>query len=124
MRILLADDQPKVRSALRVLLGQQPDVQIVGEAGSAEQLLAQIKVTRPDLLLFDWNLPGLSSNGRFSGLRSLYPEVKMIALSGRPDMRQAALTSGADAFVSKVDPPDRLLAAVLTIRNEINEEML
>ena len=112
MRVLLADDQTKVRSALRLLLEQEPGLSVVGEAAEAEDLLAQVAATQPDLVLLDWELPGLRTDDRLSVLRALCPQLKVIALSGQPEARRAALSAGADAFVSKGEPPERLLAAV------------
>ena len=112
MRVLLADDQSKVRSALRLLLEQEPGMSVVGEAVEAEDLLAQVEATQPDLVLLDWELPSLRTDDWLSTLRTLCPRLKVIALSGRPEARQAALTAGADTFISKGDPPERLLAAV------------
>jgi DNA-binding NarL/FixJ family response regulator len=109
MRILLADDQPKVRLALRMLLKHETGIRVVGEAGDAENLLAQIRPTHPDLILLDWGLPGLSGIGSLPALRSNNPKLKVIVLSGRPEVRGKALTAGADAFVSKIDPPEQLL---------------
>ena len=57
MRVLLADDQMKVRSALRLLLEQEPGLSVVGEAAEAKDLLAQVGTERPDLVLLDWELP-------------------------------------------------------------------
>ena len=113
MRVLLADDQPKVRSALRLLLEQEPGMSVVGEAAEAEGLLAQVSAVHPDLVLLDWELPGLQvASPVLPTLRTLCPRLSVIALSGRPDARRAALAAGADAFVSKGDPPERLMAAV------------
>lgn len=121
MQVLLADDQLKVRSALRIILEQQPGVEVVGETDDADGLMVQVDAIHPDLILLDWELPGLSRNGRFSALRSRHPDVRVIALSGRPEARRAALEAGADAFVSKVEPPDRLLEALNTIGQEVHE---
>jgi DNA-binding NarL/FixJ family response regulator len=112
MRILVADSQPRVRFALRVLLEQQPDIQVVGEATDAQGLLAQARVTCPDLVLLGWELPGLLAVDSLSALRKIRSDLLVIALSGRPEARQAALQAGANAFVSKSDPPERLLAAI------------
>jgi len=128
MRVLLADDQAKVRSALRLVLEQQPGVSILGEAVDTTGLLDWVQVACPDLVLLDWELPGLkaaglstvlrqaqdgsSGQGLLPTLRELCPRLKVIALSGRPEARQTALDAGVDAFVSKGDPPERLLAAV------------
>jgi DNA-binding NarL/FixJ family response regulator len=120
MRVLIADDQPQVRSALMLLLGQEPGLTVVGEADDAAQALDLATGQRPDLVLLDWELPGPRAAADPAGsgqrllpaLRACCPRLKVIALSGRPEARQAALTAGADAFVSKGDPPETLLAAV------------
>ena len=120
MRVLIADDQPQVRSALQLLLKQEPGVAVVGEAENVEEALELAAVRRPDLVLLDWELPGRQAAGLpkktkpglLPALRARCPHMKVVALSGRPEARQAALAAGADVFVSKGDPPERLLAAV------------
>ena len=115
MRILLADDQSKVRSALRLLLEQQPDVHILGEAVDVTGLLDWVKAACPDLVLLDWELPGLETDSLLPTLRELCPHLAVIALSGRPEARRAALEAGVDAFVSKGDPPERLLKTLRAV---------
>ena len=112
MRILLADDQTHIRFALRALLSQQPELEIVGEAVEAQSALAQAEATQPDLVLLAWELPGLSALDLPGALRKVCPRAVIIVLSSRPEARAAILQAGADAFVSKIDPPARLLAAV------------
>jgi DNA-binding NarL/FixJ family response regulator len=112
MRILLADAQPKVRFALRVLLERQPGVTITDEAADAVQLLVQAMNTCPNVVLLAWDLPGLSELDSVSALRRVCPDVVIIALSVRSEARRAALDAGVDAFVSKGEPPERLLAAI------------
>jgi DNA-binding NarL/FixJ family response regulator len=128
MRILLADDQPKLRLGLRLLVEQEPGFKVVGEAADAKSLLAQVKTTWPDLVLLDWELPGLwttapatppaaARGSQVAVLRALAPSLKVIALSGRPEeAQQIALAAGVDAFVSKGDPPERLLVALRMIK--------
>lgn len=112
MSILLADDQPEVRRALTILLERQSGLTVVAEAVDADDLLAQIETSCPDMVLLDWELPGLAGPKSLSALRAACPNLLVIALSGRPRARQASLAAGANAFVSKSDPPDRLLAAI------------
>jgi DNA-binding NarL/FixJ family response regulator len=121
MRILLADGQPKVRFALRVLLDRQPGLEIVGEAADAEELMAQTASCCPDLILLGWELPRLPGTDLLANLRSICPDLSVITLSGRPEARRAALDAGADAFVSKSDPPERLLAAIHGCQLQIEE---
>ena len=170
MQILLADNQPKVRFGLRVLLERQPGLQVVGEAADAEDLLAQVEADCPDLVLLDWELSGhvlsrskglaggdpsassgqapstssgqapstdrggepfekplvlwprdkglrtspvkQSGQGLLATLREACPDLLVIVLSGRTEVRRAALGAGADAFVCKCDPPEQLLGAI------------
>ena len=115
MRVLLADDQSRVRSALRLVLEQQQGVSILGEAVDATSLLDWVKAACPDLVLLDWELPGLETDSLLSALRARCPHLKVVALSGRPEARQAALDAGADAFVSKGDPPEWLLRTLRAV---------
>lgn len=112
MRILLADDQAHVRSSLQMLLKREQGMTVVGQVGEAIDMVVQIGLTHPDLILLDWELPGLPAVGSLPGLQRIYPGLLVIVLSGRPEMRQEALAAGADAFVSKADPPERLLAVL------------
>lgn len=123
MQILLADNQPKVRFGLRVLLKRQPGLEVVGEATNAEELLAQAEATCPDLVLLGWHLSGLKEVDLLLKLRSICPQLRVIALSGWPEERQAALDAGADAFVCKCDPPERLLAAIADCSAEVKHQV-
>ncbi len=112
MRIILADNQPKVRLAMQLLLGQEEERSVVGEVANTEDLFAQIEKTSPDLVLLDWDLPGVPMVDLLSALNNTYPALSVIALSWRLEMEYTALDAGADAFVSKADPPEQLLAAI------------
>lgn len=115
MQILLADDQPKVRLGLRLLLEQEEWTSVVGEAAEAESLLAQVEATQPDLILLDWSLQGSGRPDLLPALRDCCPGLAVVVLSGQPDAEQEALDAGADAFVSKADPPELLLEAIRTV---------
>lgn len=123
MRILLADDQPDVRSALRLLLEQESGLDVVGEAADAERLIEGARSEHPDVILLDWELPDHRAPGGgaylVEGIRAVCPGARVIALSGRMEAGQAALAAGADAFVSKSEPPERLLAALAGIAQEM-----
>ncbi|MFC2030500.1 response regulator transcription factor [Chloroflexota bacterium] len=112
MRILLADDQSKVRFALRVLLERQPGVVVQGEAADAQDLLVQTGEICPDVVLLAWELPGFVPSELLAALHTACSSLQVIALSGRPEARHTALAAGVDAFVSKTDPPEKLLSAI------------
>jgi DNA-binding NarL/FixJ family response regulator len=112
MRVLIADDEPRVRSALRLLLRQHPGVAVAGEANSVERALELTVRQRPDLVLLDWELSGRNGTATLERLRAVRRDLMVIALSGRPEARQTALDAGVDAFVSKGDPPELLVATL------------
>lgn len=112
MRVLLADDQTSVRSALRLALQQEPDLQVVGEAAEATGLLLAAATQAPDLLLLDWELPGLPMVQLLRLLKVERPSLKILAMSSLPEAEQPALDAGAGAFLSKSEPPQRVLALV------------
>ena len=112
MQILIADDQERVRFALRVLLAQQPGLHVVGEVSNGEALLAQASTVAADLALVDWELPRLAEAGGLPALHRSAPTLQIVVLSSRPGVRQAALAMGGAAFVSKGEPPERLLTVI------------
>jgi DNA-binding NarL/FixJ family response regulator len=112
MRILLADDQPKVRLGLRLLLEQEQDMMVVGEATDSRSLLVQVEESQPDLILLDWSLQESAAAEQLAALRQACPQIAVIVLSAQPGVEEAALAAGADAFVSKADPPELLLGAI------------
>lgn len=112
MRILLADDQGAVRSALRLLLEQRPEWRVAGEAADATGLLQAIDNREFDLLLLDWELPGLAMSRLLAYLRYESPETRVVAMSSRPEARAAALAAGVDRFVSKSAPPEQVVSAL------------
>jgi len=112
MRILLADAQPNVRYALHVLLANRPELNLAGDATDAHELISRLTADDPDMLILDWMLPGLAEAGSIAALRDIRPDLIIIALSGRPELGHTAINAGADAFVSKIDPPERLLTAI------------
>ena len=114
MQVLLADDQAKVRSAIRLLLEQDERIEVVGEAVDATGLVDWLNVLCPDLVLLDWELPGAVAEDLLLQIQGNCAHAKVIAMSGLPEARQAALNKGADGFVSKGDPPERLLEAIAT----------
>ena len=112
MRILLADDQPKVRSALRLLLEQEAGISVTAEVSDSKELLVCLERDCPDLVLLDWELPGGTGVELVAALRAQCPELVIIAMSSRPEARQAALKVGADSFVSKGSLPQTVIEAV------------
>ncbi len=116
LRIVLADRQENVRSALRLLLEQEAGMSIAAEVDDARNLLDTALSTQANLILLDWNLPGADTAQLIADLRATDPGIHIIALSGRPEVASSALCAGCNAFVSKGDPPETLLAALEAIQ--------
>jgi DNA-binding NarL/FixJ family response regulator len=112
MRVIVADDQPEVRSALRLLLEEKPGLMVVAEASNSRELLSQVQSQLPELILLDWELPGGRNVELVTALHALDPYISVIALSSHPQMRKPALAAGARDFVCKSEPPEKLLAAL------------
>jgi len=116
-RVLIADDQPKVMLGLRLLLEREKGVVIVGEASEMSGLIDLVVQKSPHLLLLDWGLAGTGSVKLLPKLRKICSNMKVIVLSGRPEVQNIALAAGADAFVSMADPPEILLDVLCKTRN-------
>ncbi len=116
MRVILADDQPGVRSAVRLMLEQQGGFDVVAEVSSAKDLVARLQDSPADVVLLDWELPGVRAVHLVPVLRSIAPHVSVVVLSGRPEAKAAAEAAAADAFVSKGEAPETLTAALLAVR--------
>ncbi len=111
-RIVIADDQTHVRSALRLLLEQEPGVFVVGEAADAVGLLHLVEESQLDVILFDWELPGLPVRHLLHLLQHEQPSVHIVAMSSRPEAERLAMETGASAFLSKGAEPDDVRAAI------------
>ena len=112
MQILLADDQYHIRSALKLLLAHEPELEVVAEAVTASDVLEAVGAHKIDTLILDWELPGLPARSLIQQLHKSYPRLAVLALSGKPEAQEEAQDVGVDAFVSKGHPPEILLGAL------------
>ncbi len=117
-RILVADSDARVRLALHTLLKQEPGHFVVRESGDVGSLATQVRELRPDLVLLDWELPGRPAAALLLALHGLDYHPRIIVLSTRPESELDALAAGADAFVYKGDPPERLLQSFRQVVDE------
>jgi DNA-binding NarL/FixJ family response regulator len=79
-----------------------------------DELLDQIDLVNPDIVILDWELPGLEGEASMTKLRGENPDLKVIAMSGLPGVRYAAISAGVNSFIHKTDPPDRLIRLLNT----------
>ena len=120
-RVYIADALPEERSALRLML-QDLLMEVVGESADWATTLAKAPATHLDMLLIDWNLlPNELGSQAITLLRHTCPRAIVVVLISHLDARQqAAISAGADAFISKGETPtrvaDRLRMAAASIR--------
>ena len=119
-RVYLADVRPAERYALRLLL-LDLKMEVAGEAADWSTTLAQAPVSRTDMLLIDWDLlPRTTPNAALEELRRACPAALVIILISHLDARQqAALSAGADAFISKGETPERVAERLLSVAASI-----
>ena len=114
-RVYLADTKPEERSALRLLL-LDLNMEVVGEAADWSTTLAQAPISRTDMLLVDWDLLPIAPSAALEELRKACPAALVIVLISHLDPRQqAALSAGADAFISKGETPERVAEHLRTV---------
>ena len=119
MRIIVADDEPQVGSAIRLLFEQEPCLQIKAEWDDLDSPAVGIDATKADLILVDWEMNSAINHTEWlQQLRCRQPGIKVIAMSGRPESRLQAVAAGVDIFVSKGDPPETLLRAVRSLSED------
>lgn len=119
IRVLLADDQAMVRGALATVLGLEPDIEVVGQVGSGDEVLAAAKETAPDVALLDVQMPGTDGLTAAVELHAALPSCRIIVCTtfGRPGYLARAMAAGAAGFVVKDSPPEQLVDAVRRVHN-------
>lgn len=114
IRLLLVDDHQVVRSGLRMLLSNESDVEIVGEAGTAREALEAVDALLPEVVLMDIGLPDLSGIDATRQIKQAHPEVAVVALTIHEDEEYffKMLEAGAGGYVPKRAAPEELLTAI------------
>jgi DNA-binding NarL/FixJ family response regulator len=118
IRVLLADDQAMVRAGFRMILGSEPDIEVVGEAENGEQAAAAARRLRPDVVLMDIQMPGgdgLQATRRITESRELPTRVVILTTFERDEYVFEAMQSGASGFLLKNAPPEELIHAVRVV---------
>ncbi len=114
IRVLLAEDQGTVRDALAILLGLQPDIEIVATVARGDEVVGAAAVARPDVALLDIEMPGLTGLEAAAQLRDRLPSCKVLILTtfGRPGYLRRAMASGVVGFLVKEAPAAQLAVAI------------
>ncbi|WP_043622800.1 response regulator [Nonomuraea candida] len=115
IRVLIADDQPLIRSGLRMTFDQVPDIAVVGEAADGGEAVREVRRLRPDVVLMDINMPamdGLTATREIAAMGGAPTKVIILTIYDQDEHIFEALRSGASGFILKHAPIDRLTDAV------------
>lgn len=117
LRILLAEDHQTVREGIKLLVNNQPDMEVIGEAGDGEMAVRMATELKPDLLLMDISMPTMNGLKATKRLRSLDPDIKILMLTRHTDdgYLQQLLGAGANGYVLKQSAPTELTNAIRAI---------
>ncbi|MER6665688.1 DNA-binding response regulator [Amycolatopsis sp. NPDC058340] len=114
IKVLVAEDMHIVRGALVALLGLEPDIEVVAECASGDEILPLAQSARPDIALIDIDLPGKDGLTAAAELHEQLPGVRTLILTslGSPGTLRRALAAKVNGFLRKDAPADRLANAV------------
>ncbi len=115
--VVLVDDQPLVRAGLRLILGTEPDLDIVAECDDGGAAVEATKAHRPAIVLMDVRMPGIDGIAATAAIRELLspPPVLMLTTFDDDEVLWGAIQAGAAGFILKDSDPDELLRAVRTV---------
>lgn len=118
IRLLLADDQEMVRTALAALLDLEDDFEVVAQVGRGDEVVAAVEAHRPDIALLDIEMPGLDGLAAAAALAREVPSCRVVILTtfGRPGNLRRAMESGALGFVVKDAPAEELARAIRRVQ--------
>lgn len=114
LKILIADDHAIVRQGLKQILADIPDLAVVDEASSGNEVLSKVRTNAYDVLILDISMPGLSGLDVLKQLKSEKPDINVLMLSMHPEEQYAirALKAGAAGYLTKESAPEELIAAI------------
>jgi two-component system NarL family response regulator len=117
IRILIVDDHFIVRMGLKGVLDMQSDMQVVAEAEDGPEAIRQFREHRPDVVLVDLRMPGMSGTEAIAAIRAEFPEASLIAVSTfeGDELVYRALQAGARGYLPKKVPREELIKAIRTV---------
>ena len=115
--VVLADDHDLVRAGIQGLIELLPDVEVIAQAGSGEELLALLERVKPHLVITDIHMPGMDGVEAVAKIRSRHPDLPILVLSmfDSAEMVQRAVASGANGYLMKNAAPQELQHAVSVV---------
>jgi len=117
VRVLLADDHKMFRYALRLILEKEPNIEIVGEAGDGQEMLALAAKVAPDVVCMDISMPMMDGIDATRRLLAINPSVKVIGLSAYADQYYVMemMNAGAAGYITKAESVEEIMRAINTV---------
>ncbi len=117
IRILLVDDHRVLRDGLRSLMEFQPDLEVIGEASDGPTALRMVERERPEVVVMDFTLPGVSGVEATEKIRAAHPLVKVLALTVHedPGYLRRFIDAGASGYALKQAPAEELFHAIRVV---------
>lgn len=132
-RILLVDDHPLLRQGIAITIEAEPDFEVVGQAGDAEEAIGLVSDLRPDLVISDISLPGMNGLELLKNLLAQRPDLPVLIVSRHDEdlYAERAVRAGARGYVSKVAAGDQIVSAIrrvlrggIHLSEELKDKML
>ena len=121
-RVFLVDDHPMVREGLATMISLTRDLEVVGEAGCAEEAYQKLQADAPDLVMIDLSMPGMNGIDLIKEMRVRYPDVRVLVVSMHEENIYAArvLRAGAQGYIMKQASSTEIIEAARTVlRGEV-----
>ena len=112
IRVVIADDRSRSRSALRALLATRSSIEVVAEASDGSEAILLVEEYLPDVVVMDICMPLLDGLTATRCIKHLWPNIKVIILTMYPPMQHDAQNSGADVFLVKGCSAQKLISAI------------
>lgn len=121
IKVLITDDHPMMREALLAALEDEPNIEVVGEAGNGFEALERLKTLVPDVVLMDLLMPGMSGLEVIAELQKSQPQIKVLVVSSLEDEEKilAAIQAGALGYFPKTAPRTYLIEAIQKVADGV-----
>jgi len=114
IRVLVVDDHKIVREGLALLLSEQPDIEVIGQAANGREAVSMARSLHPNVVIMDVSMPLMAGDEATRQIKTLVPDTRIVALSMFEDNEvvQKMYQAGAESYVLKTSPSARLIAAI------------
>jgi two-component system invasion response regulator UvrY len=121
MKIMLADHHSQALWALKTMLQEKSQFEVIGDAVDAYKLLNLVIETPPDLILMDSELPGMSNTHLINELHKVKTKPVVVVMGTSTEQGRMLIKAGADAYINKSDPPERMLEIMEKFESEYDK---